>query len=85
VFSESGRAVETVLVSGRPVVRGSRLVTVDETALAAAAEKVASAFRGDAQALAARNADLAGPLLSASRKAWKVPLGFERYIGHGSS
>jgi 5-methylthioadenosine/S-adenosylhomocysteine deaminase len=83
VFSESGRAVETVLVGGRPVVRGGKLVTVDEAALAAAVEKVAPAFRRDAQALAARNADLAAPLLSASRKAWKVPLGFERYIGRG--
>jgi 5-methylthioadenosine/S-adenosylhomocysteine deaminase len=83
VFSEAGRAVETVLVGGRPVVRGGKLVTVDEAALAAAVEAIAPAFRRDAQALAARNADLAAPLLSANRKAWKVPLGFERYIGRG--
>jgi len=84
VFSEAGRAIETVLVGGRPVVRGGKLVTIDETALAAAAERIAPAFRRDAQALAARNADLTAPLLNASRKAWKVPLGFERYIGRGS-
>src|SRR5215470_6714983 len=30
VFSECGRAVETVLVGGRPVVRAGKLVTVDE-------------------------------------------------------
>jgi len=83
VFSESGRAVETVLVGGRVVVRGGKLVTVDEAALAAAVENVAPAFRRDAQALAARNVDLAAPLLSASREAWKVPLGFERYVGRG--
>jgi cytosine/adenosine deaminase-related metal-dependent hydrolase len=83
VFSECGRAVDTVLVGGRLVVRDRKLVTVDEAALAAAVEKVAPAFRGDAQALAARNADLVAPLLSANREAWKVPLGFERYIGRG--
>jgi cytosine/adenosine deaminase-related metal-dependent hydrolase len=83
VFSEAGRAIETVLVGGRPVVRNGKLVTIDEAALAAEIERIAPAFRRDAQALAARNADLTGPLLNANRDAWKVPLGFERYIGRG--
>jgi 5-methylthioadenosine/S-adenosylhomocysteine deaminase len=83
VFSESGRAIDTVLVGGRAVVRGGRLVTVDEAALAAAVDEIAPAFRRDAQALAVRNADLAAPLLNAGREAWKVPLGFERFIGRG--
>ena len=85
VFSECGRAIDTVLVGGRPVVRDGRLMTVDEAALAAAVEEIAPAFRRDAQVLAARNADLAAPLLNASRKAWKIPLGFERFIGRGPS
>jgi len=81
VFAESGRAVETVFVDGRPVVRGRKLVTVDEAELAAAAAELAPAFRRDAADLAARNADLAAPLLDANRAAWKVPLGLTRYIG----
>ena len=85
VFAEAGRAVETVLVGGRPVVRNGKLVTVDEAALATEVERIAPAFRRDAQALAARNTDLVAPILNASRKAWKVPLGFERYIGDRSS
>jgi cytosine/adenosine deaminase-related metal-dependent hydrolase len=83
VFSESGRAIDTVVVGGRPVVRGGKLVTVDEAALAAAVAEIAPAFRRDAQALAVRNADLAAPLLNAGREAWKIPLGFERFIGRG--
>ena len=83
VFSEAGRAVETVLVGGRPVVRNGKLVTIDEAALAAEVEQIAPSFRRDAQALAARNTDLTAPLLNANREAWKVPLGFERYIGRG--
>jgi 5-methylthioadenosine/S-adenosylhomocysteine deaminase len=81
VFAESGRAVETVFVDGHPVVRGGKLVTLDEAKLAAEAAELAPAFRRDAANLTARNADLAAPLLDANRAAWKVPLGFERYIG----
>ncbi len=84
VFAESGRAVETVFVAGRPVVRNGRLVTLDEAALAAEAAEISPAFRRDAAALASRNSDLIAPLLSANRNAWQVPLGFERYIGRGN-
>jgi cytosine/adenosine deaminase-related metal-dependent hydrolase len=81
VFAESGRAVETVFVDGRPVVRGGKLVTLDEAKLAAEAAELAPVFRRDAANLAARYADLAAPLLDANRAAWKVPLGLDRYIG----
>jgi 5-methylthioadenosine/S-adenosylhomocysteine deaminase len=81
VFAESGRAVETVFVDGRPVVRGGKLVTVDEATLAAEAAELAPAFRRDAANLAARNSDLTAPLLDANRAAWKVPLGIQRYVG----
>ena len=49
VFSEAGRAVETVFVGGRPVVRDGKLVTVDEAALAAEAEGIAPGFRREAK------------------------------------
>ena len=63
VFSEAGRAVETVFVGGRPVVRDRKLVTVDEAALAAEAEGIAPGFRREANELAKRSADLIPPLL----------------------
>jgi cytosine/adenosine deaminase-related metal-dependent hydrolase len=81
VFSEFGRAVETVLVAGRPVVRGGKLTTIDEAALAAEAVEISQTFRRDAAALASRNADLIAPILNANREAWKVQVGFDRYIG----
>jgi hypothetical protein len=81
VYAESGRAVETVFVNGRPVVRGGKVVTVDEEKLAAEAAELAPAFRRDASELAACVADLTAPLLDANRAAWTVPLGLERYIG----
>jgi 5-methylthioadenosine/S-adenosylhomocysteine deaminase len=81
VYAESGRAVETVFVNGRPVVRGGKLVTVDEAKLAAEAAELAPAFRRDANDLAARIADLTAPLLDANRAAWKIPLEMQRYVG----
>jgi hypothetical protein len=72
-----------VFVAGRAVVRDGKLATLDEVALAAEAAELAPAFRRDAQALANRNAELTAPLLEANRAAWKVSLGFERYIGRG--
>ncbi|CAM9410431.1 unnamed protein product [Phaeothamnion confervicola] len=81
VFAESGRAVETVFVGGRPVVRDGKLTTVDQAALAARVAEIAPVFRRDAAALAGRSADLVAPLLEANRAVWKVPLGIDRYIG----
>jgi len=81
VFSEAGRAIETVIVGGRVVVRDGALTTIDEAALAAEVAEIAPTFRRDAEALAKRNADLIGPLLQANREVWKVSLDFERFIG----
>jgi 5-methylthioadenosine/S-adenosylhomocysteine deaminase len=85
VFAEAGRAIETVLVAGRPVVRDGKLVTVDEAALAAQVAELAPGFRREVEALAQRSRDLIEPLLEGSREAFKVPLGFERYIGRGKT
>ena len=86
VFSEAGRAVETVLVGGRPVVRNGKLVTVDEAALAAEVEKIAPAFRRDAAGAGRAAMPISSRrCLNANREAWKVPLGFERYIGRGTA
>jgi 5-methylthioadenosine/S-adenosylhomocysteine deaminase len=81
VFSEAGRAVETVFVGGRPVVRDRKLVTVDEAALAAEAEGIAPGFRREANDLAKRSADLIPPLLDGNRAAWRTKVGLERYVG----
>ena len=72
-----------MLVGGRPVVRNGKLVTVDEAALAAEMEKIAPAISPRRASAGRPQSDLTAPLLNANREAWKVPLGFERYIGRG--
>jgi 5-methylthioadenosine/S-adenosylhomocysteine deaminase len=81
VFAETGRAVETVLVGGRPVVRDGKLATVDEAALAAEAAELSPGLRAEVEALSKKSADLAAPLLAGNRAAWQVKTGLERYVG----
>jgi 5-methylthioadenosine/S-adenosylhomocysteine deaminase len=81
VFAEAGRAVETVLVGGKPVVRGGKLITVDEATLAAEAAKIAPGFRRESAELVKQSADLIAPLLDGNRAAWKVKTGLRRYVG----
>jgi len=70
-----------VLVGGRPVVRGHKLLTVDEATLAVEAEEISPGFRREVEAQIKRNADLVAPLLDGNREAWKTQLGIARYVG----
>jgi cytosine/adenosine deaminase-related metal-dependent hydrolase len=81
VFSECGGSIDTVLVAGRPVVRGRKLVTIDEARLAAEAGEISPAFRREVDAQIKRSADLVAPLLEANRTVWKTELGIARYVG----
>jgi 5-methylthioadenosine/S-adenosylhomocysteine deaminase len=81
VFSECGGSVDTVLVAGRPVVRGRKLVTIDEVKLAAEAGEISPAFRRDVETQIKRSADLVAPLLEGNRAVWSTELGISRYIG----
>ena len=81
VFAEFGRAIKTVFVAGRPVVRDGKMTTLDETKLAAEAAEIGAAFRRDAAAVTERNRSIVAPLLEANRAAWQVKVGFDRYIG----
>ena len=81
VFSECGRAVETVFVAGRPVVRDRKLVAIDEAELAREAAEIAPEFRRSAAALAERQKPLVPPILDANRAVWNVALEYSRYIG----
>src|SRR5262249_17610180 len=80
VFSEAGSAVDSVFVSGRPVVEGGKVISIDEAALADDVHRCSQAFRRDAAALVERNRPHLDALLRACKIASDVPLEIERYI-----
>lgn len=84
VFAECGRAIDTVFVSGRPVVRGGRMTTLDEHAIAMEAAEIAPLIRAEADAIAGRNAELVKPILRAIQDVWNLKVGFNRHIGHSN-
>jgi guanine deaminase len=78
VFAEAGRAVETVIVDGKVVLRGGRLTTLDEAAIYAKVEAVMPGFRKDFAAITQRIAGLQPLLDQAHRKIWDFPVGTPR-------
>ena len=81
VYSESGRAVRTVIVDGKVVVDQGRVTTVDERALGEEIEGLMPRVRGDVDRLRAGFAQVRGHIDAAQSRARAVPLPVDRYIG----
>jgi guanine deaminase len=83
VFGESGRAVETVIVDGRIVVKDCAGLTVDEKGLR---EEIAgflmTVLRKDLGAVLEQNRGLMPYLLEAYNKTVSADLGIYRHIGN---
>jgi len=85
VFSECGRAVDTVFVNGRILVRDGRCTTVDEARLRDEVEDAMAALREEIAAVSARTEALKPQLQEAHRRTWAAPLEIDRYIGGASA
>jgi cytosine/adenosine deaminase-related metal-dependent hydrolase len=82
VYSESGRAVRTVIVDGRVVVENGRVVTVDERALGEEIAALMPRVRSDVDRLRAGYAEVRTHIDEAQRRARTVPLPMNRFLGN---
>ena len=82
VFSECGRSVDTVLVNGRIVVSGGKVLTVNEAALRHEIEVLMQELRPEISAVEARTAELRPHLHEALRRTWEASLEVNRYVSN---
>ncbi len=81
VFADSGRAIETVIVNGKTVIRDGRMVTIDEAELRALVERSMPVVRRDFARLSADFAKVRPYLDEVQRRTWTDPHPANRFVG----
>ncbi len=79
VYAETGAAVDTVLVGGRVILRGGRVLTVDEDRLRARAQEAADRVRAENASVWALAEAIVPYLSRACRAAAAMPYAVNRY------
>ena len=80
VYTESGRAVESVIVNGRIVMKERKVKTIDEDALRSEVTGLMSHFIADYEAIVASRKRALPYMLEAHRKVWQADVGMNRFI-----
>ena len=80
VFSETGRGVRHVWVSGRQVVREGQCITVDERALQQAVGEIMPRVKQDLEKLSQDADKVEGAFRAIQTRAFQTPLGYSRYL-----
>jgi guanine deaminase len=83
VYTESGRAVRTVVVDGQVVLRDGRLTQVDQDELRGAVERVMVGLRKDMARVGGKVEEIHSYLMEAYRRVWAADVGINRYVGNG--
>jgi len=83
VFTEGGRAVESVIIDGRLVMSERRILTVDEDALYRDVAEVMPDLLRELSAIRERLAPIRPYIAAAEARTWATDIGVERYVaGH---
>jgi 5-methylthioadenosine/S-adenosylhomocysteine deaminase len=83
VYSETGRAVDTVMVDGEIVLSGGKPTKVDWDSFRGELAEVMTKADADYAAIVQRNAAAMPYLLEGARNVNRAPLGLNRYAGGG--
>jgi 5-methylthioadenosine/S-adenosylhomocysteine deaminase len=81
VFADSGRAIETVLVNGRVVVRNGRMETIDEAALRALVERAMPTVHRDMARMRDDFGKVRPYLEAVQRRTWDDEHPTNRFVG----
>ena len=81
VYTETGSALDTVMVEGRIVVEEGRLATINAGMLRDSVEAVMDGLRADQSEVAARFETIRPWLVEAWEKSWETDIGMDRYVG----
>jgi 5-methylthioadenosine/S-adenosylhomocysteine deaminase len=80
VYTEAGRAVESVIVDGRVVVRERKVTTIDEDALRREVSGLMRRFIADYDAVVEQRKRALPYMLEAHRRVWQADVGMHRFV-----
>ena len=80
VYTEAGRAVESVIVDGRVVMKERKIKTIDEDALRREVNGLMRHFIADYEHVVASRKKALAHMLEVHRRVWETPVPVNRFV-----
>ncbi len=80
VYTETGRAIDTVIIDGRVVIKDRVVKTIDEAALRAEVNDLMTHFVPEYEAMVKARAVALPYLMEAHKRVWATPLKMQRFL-----